>query len=201
MAGSQINFDSRTCPGSHISPDPLCVKFTCSPPPHVGSSPGRLFSTRSPPTCKPGGLEIMCERDRLCVSARPAEDWWSVQDVPRPPTSAFWDRLLPPQIEIHAASVRRLLSCVFYGWRLHKASILSVGGCVFFFYNVFRFLLSDLFLWGVLRTSTPSERSGVSVRYSWLTGEPGSVFGKFWSDSGWLLWYVRIIKSLPGELQ
>lgn len=138
MAGSQINFDSRTCPGSHISPDPLCVKFTCSPPPHVGSSPGRLFSTRSPPTCKPGGLEIMCERDRLCVSARPAEDWWSVQDVPRPPTSAFWDRLLPPQIEIHAASVRRLLSCVFYGWRLHKASILSVGGCVFFFLQCFQ---------------------------------------------------------------
>lgn len=44
--------------GSHISLDPFRVKFTCSPTTCVGSFPGRLFSTHSPPTCRPGGLGL-----------------------------------------------------------------------------------------------------------------------------------------------
>lgn len=65
----------------------------------------------------------LCVNVRVGVSAHPAEDWWSFQDVSLPSIDAFWDRSLP-YIESSSLFCSFFFG-VFYSWTF---SILSVGG-------------------------------------------------------------------------
>lgn len=133
--------------GSHISLDPFCVKFTCSPTSCVGSSPGRLFSTHSPPTCRPGGL-------RLCTSASeptlPNADDLSKTFPYLPPR---FSHPILPHVRIHASTQ----PCFCRSW--FKMTILSIRG-ICFFNSVFRsWQLFQIFLWAGLTR----QRSGREV--------------------------------------
>lgn len=134
-SSSQINFDSSTLPRFKYQPwSFLCEVYTFSTS-SCAFSTGRLFSTRSPPTCKPGGRQIMCECDALCASPPrrglmicPGRS--PVQDRPA--------RLLQVYAACFAAS---WFSVCDSGWTLHR-SIWSVG----VFWSFVLTGLSDLFI-------------------------------------------------------
>lgn len=134
-SSSLINPDSRTGPAL-ILPS---VKFTCSPPPCVGFLRVVCF----PPTCKPGGLEIMSECDCLCVRTDELS-----RTFPSPPP-VHSGRSVLPWIEICVACAAAFCLACFTVEEQHTVSILSIGVFLFFFTmfwgSLFLTALSDLF--------------------------------------------------------
>lgn len=130
---NQINTDSTTCTGFKYQPwSFLCEVYMFSST-SCGFSPGRLFSTFSPPTCRPGGLQIMCEYESLCVGP----PWRGLMIcLGHSPVHSGIGGC--PRYSLMQLVLSAFLFCD--SWRLHTVSILGV-------LQSFEVCFPDSFIW------------------------------------------------------